>query len=72
MKEIASAFGTPLEKIEADLISLITDGAIKAKIDSHKKLLYSRKDNTQLAVFKKAIKVGNNFISDTEDALLKM
>lgn len=35
MQEISSAFGLPLEVIEAELTELITSGAIKAKIDSY-------------------------------------
>ena len=58
MREIAQAFGVTLEEIEQDLVALITSGAIKAKIDSHKKLLYSRKDNVQLESYKQAVKVG--------------
>ena len=52
MREIAQAFGAKLEEIEENLVALITSGAIKAKIDSHKKLLYSRKDNVQLESYK--------------------
>lgn len=45
MNEIATAFGLPLDEIERNLSDLITSGTIKAKIDSHKKLLISRKEN---------------------------
>ena len=45
MREIAQAFGLPLDEIESNLSELITSGQIKAKIDSHKKLLISRKEN---------------------------
>jgi COP9 signalosome complex subunit 1 len=45
MNEIATAFGLTLDEIEHDLSDLITSGTIKAKIDSHKKLLISRKEN---------------------------
>ena len=48
MRDIAKAFGCKLEDIETDLASLITSGKIKAKIDSFKKLLYAKKENTQL------------------------
>jgi COP9 signalosome complex subunit 1 len=45
MREISSAFGVPLDQIEVELAELITSGEIKAKIDSHNKLLISRKEN---------------------------
>ena len=67
MKEIATAFGVPLDQIELDLAALITSGTIKAKIDSHKKLLISRKENIQLESFKKAALLGATFIKETED-----
>ena len=72
MKEIAAAFGSPLEQIELDLANLITSGAIKAKIDSHNKILISRKENIQLESYKKAVLLGETFIKETEDQLLKI
>lgn len=72
MREIATAFGLPLDDIEKDLSELITSGAIKAKIDSHKKLLISRKENVQLESYKKALQLGEVFIRETEDQLLKI
>ena len=72
MREISTAFGLPLEIIEAELTELITRGQIKAKIDSYQKRLYARKQNPQLEAYKKAAKVGEQFIRDTEDMLLKI
>ena len=72
MNEIATAFGLTLDEIEHDLSDLITSGTIKAKIDSHKKLLISRKENAQLESYKKAVQLGETFIRETEDQLLKI
>lgn len=72
MREISSAFGLPLEMIETELTELITTGQIKAKIDSYQKRLYARKQNPQLDAYKKAAQVGEQFIRDTEDMLLKI
>ena len=72
MREISTAFGLPLEVIESELTELITSGAIKAKIDSYQKRLYARKQNPQLEAYKKAAEVGQQFIRDTEDMLLKI
>ena len=45
LKEVAQAFGQPLETIESDIADLITDvdNPLKAKIDSFKKILHSKK-----------------------------
>lgn len=72
MREISSAFGQPLDQIELDLAALITSGSIKAKIDSHKKLLISRKENIQLDSYKQAVLLGATFIKETEDQLFKI
>ena len=72
MREISTAFGLPLEVIETELTELITSGQIKAKIDSYQKRLYARKQNPQLEAYKKAAQVGQQFIRDTEDMLLKI
>jgi len=45
MREISTAFGVPLELIENELSELISSGAIKAKIDSYKKLMHAQKAN---------------------------
>jgi COP9 signalosome complex subunit 1 len=67
MNEIAAAFGLPLDEIERNLSELITSGSIKAKIDSHNKLLISRKENVQVESYKKAVALGDAFIRETED-----
>jgi len=72
MREIATAFGRPLDLIEGELAELITSGQIKAKIDSSKKLLHSRQKNTQYETYKQAVQVGEAFITNTEDTLLKI
>lgn len=72
MREIATAFGISLQMVEEDLAEQIQNGSIKAKIDSNKKLLYSRQVNTQQETYKKAVQVGDKFIRDTEEMLLKI
>jgi COP9 signalosome complex subunit 1 len=72
MNEIAAAFGLSLDEIERNLSELITSGKIKAKIDSHNKQLISRKENVQVESYKKAVALGDTFIRETEDQLLKI
>lgn len=70
IKEIAQAFGISLAQAEAELIEQISLGNIKAKIDSHNKILKARQTNSQTEAYRKAIEVGDKFIRDTEDQLL--
>ena len=72
MKEISSAFGVPLEQIETELQELIASGAIKAKIDSYKKLMHAQRANPQIDSYKGAVQLGEKFIRDTEDMMLKI
>jgi 26S proteasome regulatory subunit N7 len=74
LKEVAKAFGQPLETIESDIADLITDSdnPLKAKIDSFKKILYSKKQNTQIKMYQNAQALGKQYIIDTENMLLKV
>ena len=62
MREISKAFGLSLEQIESEIAELIVAKEIQSKIDSHSKLLYSRKDNETLNSYKDAVELGNKFI----------
>jgi len=55
LREIAKAFDMSLESIESEIAELIVAKQIFAKIDSHSKLLYSRKDNETLNSYKEAV-----------------
>lgn len=62
MRDIATAFDITVEQVETELAQLITSGNIKAKIDSHKKLLISKKVNAQLETYQQVNKAGDKFI----------
>jgi len=66
LREIAKAFNISLEKIEEEIADLIVSKQIQAKIDSHSKLLYSRKENDMINSYKEAIDLGETFIKNTE------
>mmetsp|Transcript_27419 Transcript_27419/g.20572 ORF Transcript_27419/g.20572 Transcript_27419/m.20572 type:complete len:242 (-) Transcript_27419:99-824(-) len=72
LREIAKEFNLSLEFIEAEIASLIVDKKIQAKIDSHSKLLYSRKENETLNSYKETVELGKQFIQNTEIALLRI
>lgn len=74
LRDVAQAFGQTLEVIESDIADLITDidNPLRAKIDSFKKILYSRKQNTQIKMYQNAQALGKQYIDDTENMLLKV
>lgn len=72
MREIAKAFDLSVEQVEQEIAHLIVTKQIQAKIDSHSKLLYSRKDNETLNSYKEAVSLGTKFIQETEAALLRV
>lgn len=51
---------------------MIESGLIKAKIDSNSKLLYSKQSNTTRETYVKALHLGETYIRNTENGLLKM
>jgi len=72
LREIAKAFDLSVEQVEHEIAHLIVTKQIQAKIDSHSKLLYSRKDNETLNSYKEAVALGTKFIQETEAALLRV
>ena len=72
MREISKEFGIALDELEVELAQLITSGKIKCKIDSYQKLLISSQGNKQQDAYKKAVYLGDKFIRNTEDMLLKI
>lgn len=72
MRDIAAAFEISLDQVESELVTQISAGNIKAKIDSHKKLLFARTVNTELDTYKKVDSAGEKFINETEMALMKI
>lgn len=72
MRIISEEFGIPLDTLEEELAELIAAGEIKCKIDSYAKLLISAQGNKQTEAYKKAVLLGEQFVRNTEDMLLKM
>jgi COP9 signalosome complex subunit 1 len=66
LNKMAQAFNTTTQLLEKELAMLIMDGGIQARIDSHNKILYARRDNERVVTFEKAINTGREFVSETE------
>jgi hypothetical protein len=63
---MAEAFNTDVNSLENELIALILDGLISARIDSHAKIMYARQIDQRGAVFKKAIEIGDAYVLRTK------
>lgn len=65
MHTMAEAFNTTVAELEKEIISLIYDGYIKARIDSQNKILYSKKSDPRTLTFERAINTGKLWLRRT-------
>lgn len=72
LKKMAVVFNTSVESLEKDIAKLIVDKQIKARIDSHKKILYARVTDQRNNAYQNVVEFGDSFIRDTEAHLLRM
>lgn len=72
MKRMAKAFNVSLEQMEKDLSVSIASGHIKAKIDSHSKIIYATNINKRRELFQHVIQLGDEFSRDMRAILLRM
>lgn len=61
LRLMASAFNTNLSKLEDELMKLILDGQIDARIDSHNKILYAKDSDQRLVAFEKSLEMGREW-----------
>ena len=71
LKDVSSSFGTNVEIIEKELANLIADNLIQAKLDSHNKILYATEEDVRANMFAKAIKLGEDYVVETQNLLLR-
>lgn len=64
--EMATSFGMQLEDVEGLVSSLITEGDIKARIDSYNKIIHLTDDNYRVKSFEKALQAGDEFLRNIE------
>lgn len=65
LHKMALAFDKSVPELEREIITLICDGHIKARIDSHNKILYSKNTDPRTMTFEKAIKMGERWQRQT-------
>lgn len=65
MRRMASSFTTSLGELEQEVIQLIYDGHIKARIDSHQKILFANSVDQRLKTFESAISLSKQWQRQT-------
>ncbi|XP_026850688.1 COP9 signalosome complex subunit 1b [Drosophila persimilis] len=61
MHKMAAAFNSSVGDLENEVVQLIQDGHIQARIDSHHKILYAREADQRTSSFKRALALEKNF-----------
>ncbi|EEC01542.1 26S proteasome regulatory complex, subunit RPN7/PSMD6, putative, partial [Ixodes scapularis] len=71
MTKMASAFNTTVAALEDELMQLILDGQIQARIDSHNKILYAKDIDQRSTTFERALSMGKDYKRRTAALVLR-
>ncbi|KAK0085824.1 hypothetical protein PV325_004351 [Microctonus aethiopoides] len=71
MRRMAVAFNRSVPALEDELMQLILDGQIQARIDSHNKILYAKDVDQRSTTFEKSISVGKEYQRRTRMLILR-
>lgn len=66
MRRMASSFNTGVSALEDELMQLILDGQIKARIDSHNKVLYAKDVDQRAYTYEHAMLIGRTIQQRTQ------
>lgn len=72
LDKMATAFGFELAELERLVVALIQDGSIKARVDSHNKILKARDLDQRVLTYNQAFKAGTEMEASTRKLLLRM
>ncbi|KDQ06293.1 hypothetical protein BOTBODRAFT_60691 [Botryobasidium botryosum FD-172 SS1] len=72
LDKMATAFGFELVELERLVVALIQDGSIKARVDSHNKILKARDLDQRALTYNQAFKAGAEMEASTRKLLLRM
>ncbi len=72
LRKMANVFSTTVENVESEVAQLIMDKHIKARIDSHNKILYARMTDERNNTYQKVMEFGDSFVRETEANILRM
>lgn len=71
MRKMSEAFNCTVSELENEIMHLILDGQIQARIDSHNKILYAKDADQRSVTFEKAINTGKEFQRRTRMLILR-
>jgi COP9 signalosome complex subunit 1 len=71
LRRMSEAFNTTVDELEVELKKLILDGRMSARIDSHAKVVFVRKEDERSAVFRKAMELGEDYQWRVKGLLLR-
>eukprot|EP00486_Rosalina_sp_Unknown_P008063 CAMPEP_0201592012 /NCGR_PEP_ID=MMETSP0190_2-20130828/190023_1 /ASSEMBLY_ACC=CAM_ASM_000263 /TAXON_ID=37353 /ORGANISM="Rosalina sp." /LENGTH=181 /DNA_ID=CAMNT_0048050585 /DNA_START=1161 /DNA_END=1702 /DNA_ORIENTATION=+ len=71
INKMADSFKVPVSEMESELAVCIGDSHIKAKIDSHNKIVYASKSNKRNELFANVLNLGEDFERDMKAVLLR-
>lgn len=71
LNKMAVAFNTNTSALEEELIHLILEGQIQARIDSQNKILYAKDVDQRSFTFEKSIEMGNEYQKRTKAIILR-
>ncbi|KAL9543316.1 hypothetical protein MBANPS3_008170 [Mucor bainieri] len=72
MTKMAQAFNISVEVLENDLVGLIRKNKISARIDSHKKILCTKKQEKRNEAIERSLLAGDNFEKSSKALLLRL
>lgn len=72
LQRMAEAFCTDVQSLERELVALIVEKAIQARIDSQNKILHSRVDDQRVTTFNHALEMGDYFCAEAMAAILRV
>ncbi|KAI9204230.1 putative cop9 signalosome complex subunit [Polychytrium aggregatum] len=72
MKKMATAFNTSVAELEREIVGLITEKQIQARVDSHNKVLRLKSNNQRSAIFSKSLKMGESYKREVSLAIARL
>lgn len=71
MRKMATSFNRTVEALENEVMQLILEGQIQARIDSHNKILYAKETDQRSSTFERAILMGKEYQRRTRMLVLR-
>ncbi|KAI8069194.1 26S proteasome subunit RPN7-domain-containing protein [Gongronella butleri] len=73
LRNMACAFNTTVQALETDLVRLIADKQkIQARIDSHDKILYTKRSNQRRQAYEQTIDIGEEYEKSARAIMLRL